>query len=222
MFTRYAVYYTPTGALADLGGAWLGWDIGKGCIAPQPSIAGVALEPITRRPRKYGFHATVKSPFGLGDQRSEAGLLAAFEKMCCTLRPVALDGLTVQSMGRFLALIPEGPQDALRKMAATVVRDLDPLRAQPDAEELLRRRKQKLSPAQERNLLEWGYPHVMEAFHFHMTLTGRLDTANDLRALASCYFRNALPAPFVIDALTLVGEGPDGMFRQIERLQLLG
>jgi putative phosphonate metabolism protein len=222
MFTRYAIYYTPTGTLADLGSAWLGWNIANGISVQQPSIAEANLELITRQPRRYGFHATIKPPFRLADGHSEAGLLIAFEALCRNLGPVTLDGLTVQRMGRFLALMPEGSQSALRDLAANVVRDLDPFRAPPDADELARRRKAKLSAAQEANLLSWGYPHVMDAFRFHMTLTGRLDAVDDVQHSAAAYFKGALPVPFVINALTLVGEGADGMFHQIKRLPLLG
>jgi hypothetical protein len=222
MFTRYGIYYTPTGTLADLGSAWLGWDIAKGISLQQPSIAGPNLELITRRPRRYGFHATIKPPFGLAEGTSEAGLVLAFEALCENLRTVTLDGLTVQRMGRFLALMPEGSQKALRDLAAKAVRDLDQFRAPPDAEELTRRRKARLSAAQEANLLDWGYPHVMDAFRFHMTLTARLDAVDVVQRSAAAYFEGALSAPFVIDALTLVGEGADGMFHQIKRMPLLG
>ena len=34
-----------------------------------------------------------------------------------------------------------------------------------------------LTPRQRDYLDRWGYPYVMEEFRFHMTLTGRLDTA---------------------------------------------
>ncbi len=67
-FRRYAVFFVPTGALHDRAAEWLGWD----------SVAGVALPPpeprLVDRPRKYGFHATLKPPFRLAEGSREADL----------------------------------------------------------------------------------------------------------------------------------------------------
>ena len=43
-----------------------------------------------------------------------------------------------------------------------------------DDAELARRNPDRLPPKQRVLLSRWGYPHVMEAFRFHMTLTDRL------------------------------------------------
>ena len=68
--TRYAIYYAPDpGPLADFGAAWLGWDIASGRAVAPPDIGPLPrpVEEITRTPRKYGLHATIKPPFRLID-----------------------------------------------------------------------------------------------------------------------------------------------------------
>ncbi len=221
VYSRYAVYYTPSGALGQRGAQWLGWDVAAAMKVAQPDIEGLDIAAITQTPRKYGFHGTLKPPFALREGKTENALRDGFQTLCAHLKPVALQELQVTRLGRFLALTPQGPQDALNELAACCVRELDGFRAPPGDAELARRRKSNLSPAQERNLIDWGYPHVMEAFRFHMTLTQRVGNANDIAPLVRDFFAPTLPTPFVIDALTLVGEMPNGMFVQIER-RLLG
>src|SRR3546814_3179533 len=72
------------------------------------------------------------------------------------LRLVILDG--------FLALVPSGPSDALEALAAGCVQRFERFRAPPSALELARRRSNGLTPRQERNLKDWGYPYVLEDF----------------------------------------------------------
>ncbi len=43
--------------------------------------------------------------------------------------------------------------------------------------EIERRSPDSLSPLEFRNLYQWGYPYVFEAFRFHMTVTGRVSDA---------------------------------------------
>ncbi|MGJ8618589.1 MAG: DUF1045 domain-containing protein, partial [Sulfitobacter sp.] len=126
------------------------------------------------------------------------------------------------TLGRFLALCPVGGVTALNDTAARVVKELDPFRAAMTEDELARRRSSNLTPAQDENLRKWGYPHVMDAFRFHITLTGKLDkqtlatTISSLRPL----IMPLLSQPFLIDSLTLVGQRTDGMFAEIQRYPL--
>ena len=222
MFTRYAIYFTPDGPLADAGAAWLGWDIASGTTVAHPDVADLDLPTLTARPRKYGFHGTVKAPFALAEGCDEPGLRAAFARLCAGLHPITLDRLEVSTLGRFLALVPQGNQNALRDLAAQVVRDLDPFRGPVHPEELARRRKANLSERQEALLMQWGYPHVMDQFRFHMTLTGPVPrrALTETREHAAAYFAPLLPAPFKVDALALVGQGPDGHFSTLARHSL--
>ncbi|WP_300037775.1 DUF1045 domain-containing protein [uncultured Roseobacter sp.] len=218
-FTRYAIYYTaPPGEFAHAGATWLGWDIATG-LACDP-VAGPAAE----RPGKYGFHGTIKPPFALADGMAPGKLQEDARAFCARLPPVRLQGLHISVLGRFLALTPVGPTDALAALAADVVRGLDPWRKPPTEAELDKRRRPGMSAVQEQNLTRWGYPYVLDAFRFHMTLTGLLDAAGrqTLQDQATAHFRPALPAPLVITDLSLCGEREDGRFQEICRLPLAG
>jgi len=219
-FTRYAVYYTPPeGAFSEFGAAWLGWDATRGTAVAHPDMAGLPVAEITETPRKYGLHATMKPPFRLTDGQDEAGLRDAFARFCAQARPVLLDSLTVTALGRFLALMPEGDTTALAALAAETVRAFEPFRAPLSAAELARRRSGGLSPDQEARLMEWGYPHVMEGFRFHITLTGKRPKSElpVLRDILAAQLLPLLPRPYPIDALSLMGEDAQGRFHLIAR-----
>lgn len=224
-FIRYGIYFLPEGDLADFGARWLGWDIRTGTAVPQPDLPalGPRLTELTDRPRKYGFHATLKPPFWLTGGQSEAALVEALSDLASRQPPVRIERLAPGRLGRFIALLPEGAADEVNALAAACVRDLDLFRAAPDETELARRRASALTPAQEAHLARWGYPHVMESFHFHMTLTGRVGP--EVAAAVEAALAEALPAlpePFPVEAIALVGEGRDGMFREIHRAPLTG
>ena len=223
-FDRYAIYFTPQGSLAEAGAAWLGWDVARGCVVAHPAVAGLDVATLTETPRKYGLHATLKPPFGLAEGTTADGLLAEFEALCTRLSPVTLDGLALTPLGRFLALTPEGGTAALNAMAAEVVRGLDTFRAPPSEADLARRRQANLTPAQEANLTKWGYPYVMEAFRFHITLTGKLPKGDlpQVTAALAPYIAPHLPQPFTLGSLTLVGQAEDGMFHEVHRAALSG
>jgi len=222
---RYALYYAPDGQApwAAFAARWLGWDSASGAALPHPDL-GLPLEEITATPRKYGLHATMKPPFRLVAMRSRAQLEAACAELAARQGPVTLDGLELSRLGRFLALCPTGDHSALNALAAACVRDLDAFRAPPSAAELTRRRGKGLSAEREANLQRWGYPHVMEAFRFHITLTGRLDDETRDRALEAlhAHLTPLLPRPFVIRDLVLMGEDSTGRFHQLRRFALGG
>ena len=214
--TRYGVYFVPDGAWGDAGAAWLGWDTRRGVAvgAPHPEL--------TERPRKYGFHATLKAPFFLNDGAREADLLSAVDTLAKRMPAVALGPLDVSVFGRFLALTAAQAPDDLNTVASAIVADLDSFRAPPDAAELERRRKRRLSETQEVLLQRWGYPHVMEAFNFHMTLTGRMKDEAHAIGAARAHFAPVWDQPLSMDAISVVGQGEDGLFRQLERFALTG
>lgn len=221
-FDRYAVYFTPSGAWADAGASWLGWDIRNGRPASQPDNLPFNIHEVTKRPRKYGFHGTIKPPLVLADGTTASKLRDSVNRLCADLRPVTLDGAEVARLGPFLALKLVGIQSQLSEMAARVVRDLDRFRAPPSEEEIVRRKQVRLTPAQDQHLQSWGYPYVMDQFQFHMTLTGPLSLGVEVEVqqAAEEHFGPHLPEPFVMDSLTLVGQAEDGMFYQIERFRL--
>lgn len=226
MFTRYAVYHTPApgSPLAEFGAAWLGWDSARRIAVDRPSVPGLNIESITNTPRRYGFHGTIKPPFRLADGQASDCLDAALGQLCDNARPVTLDGLHLAQLGRFLALVPRGDASDLSALAAHVVRELDDFRAPLTDAELAKRRAAGLSPAQGAMLVRWGYPYVFDAFRFHLTLTGRLDpeTAARTEAALQPLLAPLLLKPYLIDALTLLGEDETGMFHQIKRYALTG
>lgn len=219
---RYAVYYAPpAGEFADRAAAWLGWDAARGLAVPQPDLGLPAAE-ITQDPRKYGFHGTLRAPFRLAEGVDFAALDSALTALAARLAPVTLDGLRLESLGGFLALVPEGDDGPLLELAAEVVSALDPLRAALTAAEVARRRPERLSPRQRQLLEIWGYPYVMEEFRFHLTLTDRLADPGPAAQALQAHFAPVLPRPFGIAELCLFGEGQDGLFRILHRYTLSG
>lgn len=226
-FTRYAIYYAPpAGPLADFGAAWLGWDPRSGRRVAHPSLPGLPspVAEITATPHKYGFHGTLKPPFRLADGFDVAELHNAAEALASSLAPVLLDGLKLDRMGRFLALVPEGDTTQLALLAARVVEALDAFRATPEPEELERRRAAGLDDRQEALLTRWGYPYVMEEFRFHLTLSGSLpdETAAEVARRLRPVLDPLLPRPFRIRDICLFGEGQDGRFHHLHRYALSG
>ena len=221
-YSRFAIYYVPpAGPLADFGASWLGWDVVRGCEATQLDVPN--LHDITMTPRNYGFHGTLKPPFRLVGDRAMAALEQATSDLAASMAPAICDGLDLTTLGRFLALTPRGQTDALQRVAAACVRDLDGFRAPASAEELARRRTAGLSMRQDALLCQWGYPYVMEEFRFHLTLSGRLPEANVATWLERVqHVLPDLPAPFVVDQIALCGEREDGGFELVHRYTLAG
>lgn len=230
-YPRYAVYYAPPAesALARFGNAWLGRDPESGDPVARPAVPGLSaarIAEITAAPARYGFHATLKPPFAPAAGTTRRDLEAAIDAAAARFAPAQADaGLALTALGPFLALTPQGGDEALPALAARVVSDLDRFRAAPQADELARRRRAGLSAAQEALLQRWGYPYVMAEFRFHMTLTGPLEPA-ERGAVAAALGPSVAPfaqTPFMLDALALFGDPGDGApFRLIRRVPLSG
>jgi len=224
-FKRYALYYAPPEAedWAQFATSWLGWDMAAARAVAHPDLP-VDVAKITQTPRKYGLHATIKPPFALAAGHDVDALHAACAALCARLAPVTLDGLALERLGGFLALRPVGDQDQLNALAAACVSGLDLFRAPASQAELDKRRARGLSAVQERNLLDWGYPYLMDDFRFHITLTGRLPKAQrgPVLDLLDLHLVPLLPTPFVISDLALTGEDADGRFHLLHRYTLSG
>ncbi|MEJ6394241.1 DUF1045 domain-containing protein [Gymnodinialimonas sp. 2305UL16-5] len=222
-FKRFGLYVVPEGALFEAGSAWLGWDSATGTTVEHPIVPGIdnAMD-LTATPRKYGIHGTIKPPFGLATDYTPEGLHRAAAAFCGTRAPVSLPKVEVRRLGRFIAIVPSTPTDALADLAAAAVRDLDPFRAPPSEAELARRRAKRLSARQEALLTRWGYPYVMEEFRFHITLTGALQDPDAIQAALADHFAPLLDGPLEINSLALMGEHNDGLFHLIHRYTLSG
>lgn len=225
-FERYAIYYAPRdGAFADRAAAWLGWHLGGFTVA-HTELAGLpeGLAKLTEAPRKYGFHGTIKAPFALAEGVGLADVQAGIARLAAGLRPPVADGLHLNFIGGFLALVPRGNDAQIIELAAKVVATLDPFRAPLSEADRARRKPERLTARQRELLDRWGYPYVMEEFRFHLTLTGDLAEA-DARAVepvAQGWFGPVLPEPFVIEDLCLCGEAADGRFHLVRRYALGG
>ena len=225
---RFAVYYAPPArsALARFGAAWLGWDAEAGARVAHPACDGPALDiaSLTAAPRKYGFHGTLKPPFRLARGRDPAELETAVAALAGDQAAFDAPPLMLRRLGRFIALVPSARCPRLVALAAAAVRELDPFRRPAGPAEMARRRAAGLTPAQERNLTEWGYPYVLDEFRFHLTLTGSLADPEAEAAMAAL---STLTEPLCGDALPvrdicLFGERPDGFFQIIRRYALTG
>lgn len=225
-YRRYAIYAAPEGPLWDWASQWLGWDAARGTGVAPPHVEGLPrpLADLTETPRKYGFHATVKPPFRLAEGAGVADLDWAAGALCLRMAPAAAPGLRLARLGGFLALVPDGDDRALNALAARTVEALDAFRAPPSAEEIARRRPERLTPRQRQYLDRWGYPHVMDEFRLHLTLTGDLpeDEAAAVERVLAPRVAPFLPRPFVIDSLCLFGEALDGRFHLLQRYPLCG
>lgn len=215
---RVALYFAPSPQSAwwRAGSEWLGRCALTGHPRPQPVIDGLMPEQfaaLTAHPRRYGWHATLKAPFRLAPGQSLDTLRAAVRQLCAGRESFDLAPLQVSHMGHFLALRPLQVQPALDQLAADCVRRIQPLAALLSPEELARRRRAPLTPAQDALLQAWGYPYVLDEYRFHFSLTGVLpalsaDSLAALLAAAADRFHN-LP-PCRIDRVSLFVEPEAG------------
>jgi len=199
---RYALYLAPAeeSLLWHTGCAWLGRDPRTGAALAQPVIDGVSAERVralTAAPRRYGLHATLKSPLYLADGMSEDMLIDATRALAAATSAFELPALAVDMLSGFIALRSVQDSAALQQLADRCVTQLDRFRRAPDAEEVAHRRRAGLSPRQEALLARFGYPYVMDEWRFHITLTERVAGAERdlLLAYLTRHFALALRAP---------------------------
>lgn len=222
---RYAIYYTATDELAEFGANWLGWDIASGQQRDHARFTGVTTDwiaGITSTPRRYGFHATLKPPFAIAHDGSEADLRADLSALSKDQAAVPIPGgLRLAILDGFPALIC-ADHAPLTDLASRIVRDIDPHRAPLTDADRARRDPARLTSRQRDYLDRWGYPWVIDEFRFHMTLGNRLSAEDAEKVLELLGPRLAplLADPHVIDSVTLAGEDLQGRFHKIERFPL--
>ncbi len=218
---RLALYWAPDpdDPLHRAGSSWLGRDAQTGAPLPQPAVPGHDLRAVTADPRGYGLHATLKPPFRLSVGWAEA--LGAAAALAARLRPFDLPPLAVGDLEGFLALRETEPCPPLRALADACVEALDGCRAPPDGAELARRRRARLSPGQEANLVRWGYPYVFDDWRFHVTLTRRLspEEKGAILPAAEAHLREALGFRRRVSVICLFTQAaPGAPFLIAERL----
>lgn len=222
---RVALYYAPAAddPLCTCGAGWLGRDPVTGAPCPQPALPDIAA--IAAAPRRYGFHATLKPPMALRDGITWDEMVLATRAIAASIPAFDLPPLAVADLHGFLALRETAPSPALQALADACVAGADHLRAPPDEADLARRRRGGLSPAQEANLLRWGYPDVFATWTFHMTLTRRLSAWEHatLRPAAEAWFAPALrQRRRMADICLFLQPNESAPFLLIERIALAG
>lgn len=226
---RYAVYFAHRvgSPWAQAGNAWLGRDAYSGAALPQPAVEGVSADlqrALTESPRRYGWHATLRAPFRLARGSDVDALRAAVGNLAQRHRAFPMPPLKVVQLDDFLALVPERHAFDIDDVAAACVRDLAAFAAPLDTAELARRRRSGLSATEDALLVRWGYPFVMEAFRFHLSLTGTLRGVDPavvgaMQHAASAWFAALPPAAFDSVAL-FVEPGPSQAFSLAEEFPL--
>lgn len=214
---RYAIYFTPgqNDPLTRVAASWLGRDPFTGAQPPAPVVTGLTPAEIayhTASARRYGFHATLKAPFHLAGDATEAELDQAVAQFAADAEPILLPNLVPKRLDGFLALVPGGHSPELDRFAGEVVTRFDRFRAPLSDADVKRRNPEALSAEEFRNLLQWGYPYVFESFRFHMTLTGRVSEQDlpRIRGAIDEVFADALERPAIIDGLALFVEPEPG------------
>ncbi|MBP1843041.1 putative phosphonate metabolism protein [Rhizobium petrolearium] len=214
---RYALYFSPaeTHPLTKAATHWLGRDAFTGETFPTPEADGLARDTIhelTADPHRYGFHATLKAPFELHSDRTEADLIAAVERFAADTPAFDIPNVIVDQLGRFFALVPDTVYPDLQHFAARVVEEFEPFRAPLSDADIARRKPETLSATHRANLDRWGYPYVMDEFRFHMTLTGQVppEYAPAMRKELDRRFSEFANAPLTIDGLALFIETERG------------
>jgi len=178
-FPRYAIYYAPAADsdLAHFGATLLGYDAFTGEDTPVPVdlIREMPDWPaVIKDPRKYGFHATLKAPFPLKPEKTEAELIAACDTFAAAPRAIPVIAPVVRTISGFTAVVPSEPSADLSTLAQDCVEAFDGFRARMTPDDRARRKPENLTPRQVEQLDRFGYPYVRDDFRFHMTLTGRL------------------------------------------------
>ena len=220
---RAAIYYTPAAGdpLARAAADWLGRSAFDGEATRAPDEA---LDAWTASPRRYGFHATMRAPFRLAEGTDLLDVDARLASLCAALAPVRIARLELARLGRFLALVPGETPAGLAALERDVVEAFDPLRAPLTAEEVARRKPERLSKPQRRNIERWGYPYVLGEFRLHMTVTGSLegDALACAETRARSHFAPFLGAPLAIDRLAVFVEPEPGAPFRVHSLHPFG
>jgi putative phosphonate metabolism protein len=216
-FERFAIYWSPEPgtALHALGQQWLGHDPdGKHSASPGFSfaLAPDAARKVTAAPRRYGLHATLKAPFRLRPGVQIKDLSRRLEVFAAVRDALSVGPLVLAEIDGFLALCPEEPNPALDQLAHACVLAFDDLRAPLDDDDRARRLAADLSPHQRILLEQWGYPHVLSEFRFHITLTGRLseEEAQHVREVLEPHLEPICREPIEISSLALLGDPGQG------------
>lgn len=212
----------PESDLYRFGSETIGYDCYRGVDVPLLAALEANLpdwRDLTREPRTYGFHATLKAPFRLAHDASERDLRATLDRLALEFDAAPAFVPQVGLPGTFAAIVPSHMSPALSNFADACVRAFEPFRAPLLENERQRRIAAGLDAIHIANLDRWGYPYVFNEFRFHMTLTGRLPPGRrgDIRARLSRLVDEVIGIrPIVVDRLALLRQaGPESRFEVV-------
>lgn len=223
---RYAIYFCPdpSSALWQFGSSVLGYDSYNGATVAHPEMDAVSTASFatwSESPRRYGFHATLKAPFYLKEGVLETDVLHEAQQLARELNALEIGHLTIASLGKFAALVPESEAQLLHDLAWACVNCCENLRAPLTPRDRERRLAAGLTPRQMRYLDQFGYPFVKDEFRFHMTLTGPLGESEREHALATLRkIYSSIDVPAELDGISLARQEPEQPFTVIERFTL--
>ncbi len=210
---RYAIYFSPPAddPLTLAAAQWLGRDPFSSCylVRDHPCDEHEAL---IVEPKRYGFHATLKAPFELREDRSESELLEAFDAFVSDFQGFSIPEIVLGRLGSFFALVPGDFCPEVELLADRSVSQFEGFRAPLKACDIERRDPAKFNESQRQNLLTWGYPYVFEDFRFHMSLTGPVapDRRQAVQRALEASFAPFLGRPLRIDHLAVFVEAERG------------
>ena len=212
---RYALYFAPAAGSAwdRFGATWLGRSAHTGASLAQPEIPGLdagRFHALTGAPRRYGFHATLKPPFRLAAGCTPDDLLLELSQVFGQIPSFRMPPMKVVVLDRFLALVPDGDPGEINRIADACVTRFDRYREPADAAEIARRRSARLTTREDEHLLRWGYPYVLDAFRFHMSLTGPIGSGSETAALGRAAANLIPDEPLRFDSVTLSRESSPG------------
>lgn len=223
-FQRYAIYWVPEpgSALAKFGECWFanGSDSGTDLARETFGLPHTLACRATKAPSHYGIHATLKAPFRLRENTTEAELQGALEAFCAARRRVTGGPLKLSRFQGYLGLVLSNAAADADWLAEQCVILFDRFRAPLDETDRQRREIGGMNPAEGAFFEAFGYPYVLSEFQFHVSLAGPLDEA-DLEAVEAALgppLRSFEQEPLRIESLCLLGEPQgDGNFTVISR-----
>jgi hypothetical protein len=204
---RYAICFAPEqgSALEALDRTWFGRDAAK-LKSLVPGIKDDRFEVLTRGPRNYGMHGTLKPSFELNPHTTENGLLTVAGLIAKSLSPFEVPPLELGEIGNIVSLVLEVSSEPLEDLQAACVRAFDGFRRPLTAGEEETYKRNRLTVHQDKMLEHWGYPYVMEEFDFHISLTDPVTDEHERSAIKKVLEKLATPVlhkPFVMRELAI-------------------
>ena len=207
---RYAIYFAPKegSPLENFGKKWLNRTAEHLNSTPESTPQGFSYQEhlgLVATPKHYGFHATLKAPFELRDNKSEQELYTAFEEFSATSPAFTLQGLQLRNIGKFIALAPLHQEEKLTSLHSNLVKEFDEFRAHINEFDKNRYAAKYLNADEQKYLDQYGYPYIFDLFQFHLTLTGTLTLDEEdiyLKKLKELT-KDICNTPLVIDQISL-------------------